>query len=598
MDINQFSNLSASVKTINKDLTKITTQISSEKKYNHGSEDIQSFSLQIESEKKLSNLEDIKKDIEHANKILNASEVNINSLEEVIDRVYKELIKVSSTGDYRVEDKQIITDILKSMKKEIVDIGNAKVDGQYVFSGQFTDRKPLDIDSFTINEIDGRKDYKYNGSEEKKTIYVDENVKSEYGITGKELYSDTKIISILDNIINIMENPKEAVSNDLNNSNLKINNDMINAINIKTIVAYEGIPGILPTELKDLETFGDALTSFNKGENKFTITDLTTMRDDLLMLPTFAANPDGISKMYDVAEYTDTIQKFSESNDEDLYSTSFQLLNSLQKDINNPASPYSNLEKEKFEYMFEVANYNHTLKTYLSESTSENFDIMEINKNFLENKLTKQEDIAQFNLIRDNKILKEVKQINVEQQNSATLNVTVKAAYQTYTDLIETYISDKTPANKLAVTVQSTVMGAYGLGVAQDKITQDMQDLSDYVPLQNWSIEIGESLENVKEIDNMFNMTKNPISNSLKEWEGVRINVGLLHAKVGNQVNYFTQVNNRVSEQHLALEVFYNENIQVDLAQASMDLQSKSNSLQALYSVIAKIQGLSLTNYL
>jgi flagellar hook-associated protein 3 FlgL len=598
MDINQYSNLSASVKTINKDLAQITTQISSEKKYNKGSEDIQSFSLQIESEKKLSNLEDIQKDIEHANKMLDATEVNITSLEEVIDRVYKELIKVSSSGDYREEDKQIITDMLKGMKKEIVDIGNAKVDGQYVFSGQFTDRKPLDIDSFSINETDGRKEYKYSGSEEKKTIYVDENVKSEYGITGKELFSDTNIISVLDNIINLMENPVETVSNDLNNSSLIINNDMMGSINIKEVIAYENVPGIFQSELKDLNDFDKALTSFNKGENTYSLTDLELMRDDLLLLPTFAANPEGVNKMYDVAEYTDTIQKFSESDNNDLYSDSFQLLNDLKNDVNNPGTPYTDLEKEKFKYMFEVANYNHTLKNYLNESTSENFDTMEINKNFLENKLTTEEDITSFNDTRDKKILDEVKYTNIEQQNSTTINNTVKAAYQTYTDLIETYINDKTPANKLAVDVQKTVMDAYNLGASQDEITQDMQNLADYVPLQDWSPEISESLENIKEIDNMFNMTKNPISNSLKEWEDVRGGVSLLHSKVGNQVNYFTQVNNRVSEQHLSLEVFYNENIQVDLAQASMDLQSKSNSLQALYSVIAKIQGLSLTNYL
>jgi len=598
MDINKFSHLSSSVKQINKDLTNITTQISSEKKYNFGSEDIQSFSLQLQSEKKLSNLEDIQKDIEHANKMLNATEVNINSLDEVVSRVYKELVKISSSGNYRTEDKEIITDILKSMKKEIVDIGNAKVDGQYVFSGQFTDRKPLDIDKFTINEVDGRKDYEYYGSEEKKTIYVEENVKSEYGITGKELFSDTKIISVLDNIINLLENPVETVSNDLNNSSLKINNDMISSINIKELVGYESTPGILPSELKLVDEFKTALDSFNEGEKTYNLADITIMRDDMLAIPIFAANPEGINKMYNVAEYTDTIQSFSESDNEDLYSTSFQLLNELKNDVDNPGSPYTDLEKEKFEYMLETANFNHSLKKYLTGSTPENFKTMEINQKFLENKLTDEVEIEKFNTSREEKILSEINLVNSQQQASTTINTTVKAAYQTYTDLIEVYLDDKTPANKLAVDVQQGLINAYNLGATQDKVTQNMQDLVEYIPVTTWSPEIGESLSNMKEIDNMFNMTKNPISNSLEEWEHVRTDVSLLHSKVGNQVNYFTQVNNRVSEQHLSLEVFYSDNIQVDLAQAAMDLQSKSNSLNALYSVISKIQGLSLTNYL
>jgi len=600
MNIGKYTTLSSSINNLNKNLTSISTQISSEKSFNQGSEDISKFSLQLQTEKKLTNLDNIKNDLNHANKMLDASEVNINSLEGVIDNVYKELMKVSSTGQYRQEDRVIVKDLLVSMKKEITDIGNAKIDGQYVFSGQFTDRKPLDIEKYTIDPISGRKIFDYNGSPDKKTVHVDENIKSEYGITGKQLFTDTNILSTLDNIINIMEDPATAINNQLKKESLDINNEVIDGFYTNEKLNYENISGITQDEINQLDDFYNQVIDFNKDNTTNNLTDLNTLKNNLLTLPTFNSNPDGLNKMMDISSYIQDLKKYNDTGSMTDFNESFKSFHNLNDDINYPTQPFSTEEKEQLKFMFELGNYNKSLNNYAKQGTPELFDNMEINKKYMQNKIDTQSEFDEFSKINEVTFRKQINLYNSQLQTDTSLSSVSKNNYQLYNDAINNYFDDKSAANKAKVDIRKNALDALALPSSYNTITQNIQDMVDYnTGVQTtWNSNLIDNKNIENQTESMFNLTKNPLSNNLSEWEDVRNNVSLLHANVGNQTNYFSQVNSRVEEQHLSLEVFYQKNISVDMADAAMQLQSKSNSLNALYSVIAKLQDLSLTKYI
>lgn len=215
MNINNFTHLKNSISTLNKDLETITNKVQTEKSFDKGSENITKYSIQIQTEQKLNNLTDIKNDLFHAKNQLQSSENSITSIESVMSRVYQELVKSGSNDHYRSEDRLIIKDLLIDMKEEIINIANTKYNNQYIFSGKFTDREPFSVEKFETNPITGRNEYMYSGSDEKRKIYIDENVKSDYGVTGEELLIDTKLLEVLDNIINLLESPEGPVNNEL-----------------------------------------------------------------------------------------------------------------------------------------------------------------------------------------------------------------------------------------------------------------------------------------------------------------------------------------------------------------------------------------------
>jgi flagellin-like hook-associated protein FlgL len=598
MNIGKYSFLSTSITQINKDLSDITKKVSSEKSFDKGSEDINKFSIQLTTEKAIGDLKKINTDTDQALGVINASDNALNSIDSVMSRVYQELIKVSSNGQYSNEDRIIIKELLIDMKSEIIDISNSKYNGEYIFSGTFTDKKPFDVENFDIDVNTGRKQFTFSGTDTRKTVYVDENAKAEYGITGKELFGDSQLLSVLDNIIEIMEDPSKPVKNELITDNRDINNSFSNSFYVKERQNYIDNFTLTNTELNSLNSFEKNIQEFSLDKKNISLNNLITQANDLKTLNTFTTNPESIDKMISVATLNQELEDYNISGDLLDFDKAFETYSNLIDD-NNFVTPFSDKEKEQFKFSLESASYSVQLADYTKEPNATKFTNMENTKNYLQSNTIKQEDLIIWNQ-SNNTIY--VDSINLKNSNIqvSVLPAAVKTEYDTYNTLINTYLSDMTTTNKNAVDAQKTVLDGLGLGAIQDSDTQKIQNLVDHRTSLNttWTEDTVINDEKYNKMESMFNLSKNPITNELEEWENSRKSMDLARARIGTQGNYFQQVSIRVSEQTLGLEMFYQENISTDLSQAALDLQNKSNSLNALYSIIAKIQDLSLTKYI
>jgi len=599
MDIGKYTSVVNNVKNLNTDLGNITSKLASGKSFYKGSENVEKFSLQLLTEQKSHMLKIIKTDMDTAKTVLTEGDNAMTHLEDLMNSIKTELLKLSSTGEYNKQDRNIISENLTVMKKEIIAITNTKVKGDYIFSGTFTDRKPIDAEQYTINPLTGRKDYEYKGTEVKKEIYVDDNLKTPYGITAKEIIGDSNVISVLDNMINLVSNPTDTINNQLKADSSNISNDFVNTINNDIEVQYKNLPTITKSDLDKLTEYKDLVEAHNKDKTA-SITEVENAYTALTAEPIFATNIDGITKMLDTAKYIDNIDTYNKTHNVEDFDVAFNNLNSLKDDTLYAVSGFSSKEKEDFSYMLEMANMNYHAGEFIKDNTNtELAQNIKDNKQYLLNELDSNFD---FNTIKDlnsSIVSKQLDNIKSTILANPALTVGDKDEYKTYFNNIDTYFQDRTAANLNAVNLQKTTIDGLGLGAVQDKITQHIQDLVDYtdnIPTK-WTTNVDNDAVN-KKVENLYNLAKNPFSTDLSEWETARQKISSLHSSIGNQYLYVQEVDKRVESQKLSLETFYQDNISTDVAEISMQLQNKKNSLKALYSVISQIQNLSLANYM
>lgn len=358
-------------------------------------------------------------------------------------------------------------------------------------------------------------------------------------------------------------------------------------------------PALTSIDKDSIQSFADNLLDYTSKDTKLNLSDLQTEYANLLAVPSIAANSVGLDKMMNMIEYTDDLISYSETGSINDYMVAMDKMFSLEDDANYPGSPFSASEKEKLNFMMEAANFKIELKDYRSDDqTVEEYEKMEKTKLFLQNRMPDTNDVKLWKEESSDNNFGAVQLINSNIQTSI-LGVGAKAEYQIYEDLALQYFEDATPANKALIDAQKIVLDGLGMGATQDSITQNIYNYINQLDgLDTWQSPAITNLEVENKIEEMFNLTKNPISNELAEWESVRDSVTLLHARLGAQDLHFSQTNTRIEEQSLHLQVFYQKNISVDMADMAIELQNKTNAINALYAVIAKLQDLSLAKYI
>jgi len=145
------------LENLNKEQIRISYQQSTGKKIDRGSDDTQTFAREIYVQDKITVYEGIKTQIEKTNAQNSNSDSTLKEIKKLLEYVKAETIKaLNDTTDADARDTIGVQ--IEGVKKNILALGNERIEGEYLFAGSDTTVKPFVQDAST-----GKVSYEGNG---------------------------------------------------------------------------------------------------------------------------------------------------------------------------------------------------------------------------------------------------------------------------------------------------------------------------------------------------------------------------------------------------------------------------------------------------
>lgn len=148
-------------------------------KLQFGSDDSVTFGRLTHTEDKIKTQQGIKSQIERAEVLNTSSDSAMKEVNTLLMKTKEELIK-ANTATTSIDGLEASAKVLEGYKKNLFDLANTQIEGQYVFAGSDASVKPFSMDS------DGK--VTYNGDSGLGQIAVDEGSYRERGINGIDAF--------------------------------------------------------------------------------------------------------------------------------------------------------------------------------------------------------------------------------------------------------------------------------------------------------------------------------------------------------------------------------------------------------------------------
>ena len=144
-----YQNINQSISTITEQLNRVNEQIGSSKKINQPSDDPLGITQSLNLKEVLSQISQYGTNINHGQSWLQATESALQSAQGLISQA-KTLATQMATGTYSASDRADAAKEVQNILEQLVQIGNTKVDGRYIFSGDKDQTAAYDV-NFTIH---------------------------------------------------------------------------------------------------------------------------------------------------------------------------------------------------------------------------------------------------------------------------------------------------------------------------------------------------------------------------------------------------------------------------------------------------------------
>ncbi|SFV64839.1 Flagellar hook-length control protein FliK [hydrothermal vent metagenome] len=166
---------STSNSRLNKQLFDVNKQIASGLKIQYASDDIRTFTETMRLDNELSTIAQAKKSIDSAYKVSNQTDVTMNEFTDSMNRMRTLLIQ-SANGTNDETSLDAISAELRGIEKNLKNLANTSINGQYLFSGSAIDVKPISDDGT------------YKGNDVALKAFLGSDNQQKYNITGSELF--------------------------------------------------------------------------------------------------------------------------------------------------------------------------------------------------------------------------------------------------------------------------------------------------------------------------------------------------------------------------------------------------------------------------
>ena len=241
-----------------------------------------------------SNLKEIEQylsNVDNAKTVLNATDVSLNQITNILQRV-RELAVKAANGTFEQTSRDAIADEVTQLTDELVGIANTKVGSKYIFGGYETTTAPFksytgnndsgvggpggDITDVNGNVRSGINNnnitvVEYNGDSGRLQAEIDEEVRTSYNVSGKEVFIDSG--NVFQTIMNLRDSIYAGEIKDENSDGKSIE-DGINDLedSITKILRYRAEVGAKMNRMDQAKT---------KLENQqINITDLLSNTED------------------------------------------------------------------------------------------------------------------------------------------------------------------------------------------------------------------------------------------------------------------------------------------------------------------------------
>jgi flagellar hook-associated protein 3 FlgL len=181
-----------SIKTLNKENERLSLQMSTGKVIDKGSDNSQIYAIDLEIKDKIRVYEGIQSQIVSTTAFNDVSDTTVGQIKEQVTGLKVALGKMLGNDLLRSPaDRATNKASLEGIRDIMLTLANTQLNGEYLFAGIDTTRKPIvGADEATFDET-GK--VTYNGKDELRKIAVEPKVYRDRGITAKDLFYTKEI---------------------------------------------------------------------------------------------------------------------------------------------------------------------------------------------------------------------------------------------------------------------------------------------------------------------------------------------------------------------------------------------------------------------
>ena len=169
---NIFANSNAK---LNQELFDVNKQIASGLKIQYASDNVRIFAETMRLDNEMVTVGQTKKSIQSGYKVSNQTDVTISEFTKSMNRMRTLLVQVANDTNDKTSRDAIIKE-LREIEKNLKDLANSSINGQFLFSGSAVNVKPIADDGT------------YRGNDVGMKAFLGSHNQQKYNITGGELF--------------------------------------------------------------------------------------------------------------------------------------------------------------------------------------------------------------------------------------------------------------------------------------------------------------------------------------------------------------------------------------------------------------------------
>ena len=272
-------------------LDKLNQQLSSGTKFSKPSDNPIGVTTSMGFHTQMNNYEQYQRDVNNSKSWLESTESSLSDANNVLQRT-NELAIYASNDTLNPEDRKIMAEEVKELRDELISIANSKLGDEYLFSGQATGTKPIEVNNnyHTNNDL---------------TLVNSTNISSVKRSSSTTLNPGSYTVSIEDSggitdTIKISNEDGEVVAEKDTDSPLTADtNYEIELDNGEKITVRTGTT--IPTNTDQAEFEVPSFVNYNGDHNKILrkISDDNQMKVNINAAEVFKDNIETINKMYE-----------------------------------------------------------------------------------------------------------------------------------------------------------------------------------------------------------------------------------------------------------------------------------------------------------
>ncbi|MGG0824166.1 flagellar hook-associated protein FlgL [Paenibacillus turicensis] len=191
-------------------LNNLQTQLTTGRKINKPSDDPVGITYSMRYRAELSSNDQYQKNVSTAQSWLEYTDTAVGQVGDILHRVKELTVQASNSTNPQSALDSINTEI-KQLKEQLIDIGNSKINGKYIFNGQTYDKKPYDFPKGSDNQSDTTLAGDITTDTGEINYFIGDNIQLSVNVTGSDIFGNPSeknsdhIFTMLDRLSTALE---------------------------------------------------------------------------------------------------------------------------------------------------------------------------------------------------------------------------------------------------------------------------------------------------------------------------------------------------------------------------------------------------------